>query len=234
MIQDLVAPLEPTRRRRAARRRARSSRSRRGSWSAGSRSTSEPGQVRALVAALPAAGESARPAGTADDLRSLILEKLGRSRRPRPTPPSASWPPSTPPAATRSPGPWPTIPAEADLPILVAALDSRDPNTTNLATGALRKIKASPSGPEGLAQPAPARPADRARRAGRCSTTWPPAGPDAAAGRTRASSRTTWPPGKTSIASSSRTAPQPGATERHRGPDLRPAAAHRRTCSAAP
>src|SRR5208337_5683672 len=35
--------------------------------------------------------------------------------------------------------------------ILISALASHDPNTTNLVTNALRKIKASPQGPEGLA-----------------------------------------------------------------------------------
>ena len=42
-------------------------------------------------------------------------------------------------------------PSESDLPILISALASHDPNTTNLVTNALRKIKASPQGPEGLA-----------------------------------------------------------------------------------
>jgi putative heme-binding domain-containing protein len=42
-------------------------------------------------------------------------------------------------------------PSESDLPIFVSALASRDPNTTNLVTSALRKIKASPQGPQALA-----------------------------------------------------------------------------------
>ncbi len=42
-------------------------------------------------------------------------------------------------------------PSDSDLSILVSALASHDRNTTNLATVALRKIKASPEGPEGLA-----------------------------------------------------------------------------------
>jgi putative membrane-bound dehydrogenase-like protein len=87
----------------------------------------------------------------ADDLRSLIMEKLGRSRDAQAH------------AALRQLAEVDAArleqiaraladhPTDADLPVLVKVLASRDPNTRNLSSRALLKLKASPTGPEGLA-----------------------------------------------------------------------------------
>ncbi len=98
---------------------------------------------RRLIAA-PAAGVQG------EDLRALIVEKLGRS--PMST---AHCGPAR--AVRAGPGAHDQLarslashPSESDLPILIYALASHDPNTTNVVTSALRKIKASPQGPEGL------------------------------------------------------------------------------------
>ena len=60
-----------------------------------------------------------------------------------------------------SPGQSPVIPTEEDLPILVAALDSRDLNTTSLVVRGLGELKSVPAGPEALGKPDPPGPSRR-------------------------------------------------------------------------
>ena len=111
----------------------------------------EPGLLPSLFATYGRLLKSARSGAQIEDLRSLILEKMGRSSVPMPTVRSARWPWWTPAHHEQFARALANHPTEADLPILVAALASHDPNTTNLVTGALLKIQAKPQGPEGLA-----------------------------------------------------------------------------------
>jgi putative membrane-bound dehydrogenase-like protein len=111
----------------------------------------QPGQVRVLISLYGRLISARQSGGQVDDLLSLILERLGRSR-------GAEAHAALRELAGLDPGRRDQLaraladhPIEADLPFLVDALGSKDSNTTSLAVGALRKIKASPSGPEGLA-----------------------------------------------------------------------------------
>ena len=97
------------------------------------------------VIAAPGAGAQG------EDLRSLILEKLGRSRLSEPHAALRELAALDPARDDQLARALADHPSESDLPILISALTSPDPNTTNLVTSALRKIKASPQGPEGLA-----------------------------------------------------------------------------------
>jgi putative heme-binding domain-containing protein len=89
--------------------------------------------------------------GQADDLRSLILEKLGRSRLPDAHAALRAMYAAEPGRRDQLARALAGRPSDADLPILAASLASRDLNTTGLVLSALRKIKAIPEGPDGLA-----------------------------------------------------------------------------------
>jgi putative heme-binding domain-containing protein len=97
------------------------------------------------VIAAPGAGAQG------EDLRSLILEKLGRSALFEAHAALRELAAIDPARHDQLARALAYHPSESDLPILTSALASHDPNTTNLVTSALRKIKASPQGPEGLA-----------------------------------------------------------------------------------
>ena len=97
------------------------------------------------VVATPGAG------GYGEDLRSLILEKLGRSSLPVAHAALRELAAIDPARHDQLAQALADHPSDSDLSILISALASHDRNTTNLATSALRKIKASPEGPEGLA-----------------------------------------------------------------------------------
>ena len=97
------------------------------------------------VIATPGAGAQG------EDLRSLILEKLGRSTLSEAHAALRELAALDPARHDQLARALADHPSESDLPILISALASHDPNTTNLVTSALRKIKASPQGPEGLA-----------------------------------------------------------------------------------
>ena len=97
------------------------------------------------VIATPGAGAQG------EDLRSLILEKLGRSTLSEAHAALrelAALDPARHDQLAQGAG-------RSSIGVRLAdpdhALASHDPNTTNLVTSALRKIKASPQGPEGLA-----------------------------------------------------------------------------------
>ncbi|QEH36414.1 hypothetical protein OJF2_49780 [Aquisphaera giovannonii] len=113
----------------------------------------EPGQLEELVAldGKLRLRETPGTRGQADDLRALILEKLGRSKLPAARAvlrDAYRGEPARRDAIVRALAGHPTA---ADLPILASALASTDDNTTNLAMNALRKIKEVPEGPEALA-----------------------------------------------------------------------------------
>jgi putative heme-binding domain-containing protein len=107
--------------------------------------------VPALISLYGRLGSSEQ-AGQKADLRGLIIDKLGTS-----TGPDAQ-------AALRSlyqldPRRLDPIaramarhPTEENLEILLAALDSRDTNTSNMVLGALSRLQSNPSGPEALAK----------------------------------------------------------------------------------
>jgi putative heme-binding domain-containing protein len=111
---------------------------------------SDPSRTKALAALYPRL-DSAQRTGTAADLRALVVEKLGKSRRteahaalrqlyrlnPQDREPIARA------LAAR--------PVDSDLPILVSALESRDTITTGLALRGLDRLNAVPTGPEPLA-----------------------------------------------------------------------------------
>ena len=63
-------------------------------------------------------------------------------------------------------------PSEADLPILVAALASRDPEYDKPGDKRLAQDRGQAAGPRGAGQPDPSGPAVRGRLAARCSTSW--------------------------------------------------------------
>ena len=133
----------------------------------------EPGLLPSLFATYGRLLKSADSGAQIEDLRSLILEKLGRSSRPDAH------------AALRAlalvdPGPPRQFaraladhPADADLPILVAALASRDPNTTQPGDRGLAQDPGQAAGSRGPGTPdppgAPSRPVQPpgAQRAGR-------------------------------------------------------------------
>ena len=109
-----------------------------------------PAAVSALTSLYVKLGAGQR-AGAVADLRALVIEKLGNHAKPDAQ------------AALR--GLYEKYPAERDsiaralaahpseesLPILAAALESRDSNTTSLILGGLGELKAVPSGPDALA-----------------------------------------------------------------------------------
>ena len=78
------------------------------------------------------------------------------ARSPRRRPRCASCTRQNPASATRSPGRSAAHPAEESLPILVAALDSRDSNTTSLILRGLERFKTVPDGPRGARRADPA------------------------------------------------------------------------------
>ena len=89
--------------------------------------------------------------GAVTDLRALIVEKLGNS--PRADAQAAlrelySKNPAERDSIARALASHPT---EESFPILVAALDSRDSNTTGLVLRGLGRLKAMPKGPDALA-----------------------------------------------------------------------------------
>ncbi len=86
-----------------------------------------------------------------EDLRSIILEKLGRTRLPDAHAALRELAALDPARHDQLVRALADHPSQSDLPLLISALASRDPNTTNLVINALRRIKASPEGPEGLA-----------------------------------------------------------------------------------
>jgi putative membrane-bound dehydrogenase-like protein len=111
----------------------------------------QPNHLAALTALYRRLLPSRQAGGQVDDLLSLILERLGRS-------PGTEAHAALRELAGIDPGCRDQLaralaghPTKADLPVLVAALGSKDPNTSSLVAGALRKLEASPSGPEGLA-----------------------------------------------------------------------------------
>ena len=102
------------------------------------------------LTALYARLDRASSPGTANELRGLILESLGRSDRPRAHAALRD-------LAERDRGRRDLIaralsyhPTADDLPVLVAALEARDPNTTSLVLNALGNVDRAPEGPEGL------------------------------------------------------------------------------------
>jgi len=110
---------------------------------------SEPRWLKAL-ASLSGRLHSDKLTAMGSELRALIVEELGRSDRPevhatlrdlyRREPDQRA-------AITRAIA---SHPDEEDLPILVAALDSRDLNTTSLILRGLGKLKSVPAGPKAL------------------------------------------------------------------------------------
>jgi putative heme-binding domain-containing protein len=109
------------------------------------------GSVPALVALHHRLVAAAAAGPHAEELKEVIVESLGRGVRPDAHMALHEIHALDPPRLDQVARALADHPVEADLPIFVAALASRDANTRNLATAALLKIKASPRGPEGLA-----------------------------------------------------------------------------------
>ena len=109
-----------------------------------------PGSVGAMASLYVKLGAENR-SGAVTDLRALIVEKLGNS--PRADAQAAlrelySKNPAERDSIARALASHPT---EESFPILVAALDSRDSNTTGLVLRGLGRLKSMPKGPEALA-----------------------------------------------------------------------------------
>jgi putative heme-binding domain-containing protein len=88
--------------------------------------------------------------GHANDLKGLIVEKLGRSSTALAHESLRALFPLDPSRHDQVARALADHPTDVDLPILIDALLSQDSNTTTQVARALLKIKASPSGPEGL------------------------------------------------------------------------------------
>jgi putative heme-binding domain-containing protein len=86
-----------------------------------------------------------------EDLRSLIVEKLGRSSSSAAHEALRELAGLEPARQNQFARALADHPSESDLPYLISALEAHDQSTANLVTAALRKIKSSPQGPEGLA-----------------------------------------------------------------------------------
>jgi putative heme-binding domain-containing protein len=86
-----------------------------------------------------------------EDLRSLIVEKLGRSNHPEAHAALRDLHALDPSRHDQLARALAAHPSDADLPIFIGALASNDPNTANLMTGALLRLKTRPQGPEGMA-----------------------------------------------------------------------------------
>ncbi|WP_165219435.1 HEAT repeat domain-containing protein [Aquisphaera insulae] len=111
----------------------------------------DPARIPALIALDGKLRTTPVPGSQGNDLRSLILEKLGRSSLPAARVALRETYVAEPARRDSIVRALVGHPSAADLPILASALASRDGNTTSLALGALKKIKESPQGPEGLA-----------------------------------------------------------------------------------
>jgi putative heme-binding domain-containing protein len=85
-----------------------------------------------------------------NELRGLILEKLGQSGRPEAKKALRDLARSDADRRDLIARGLAAKPAAEDLPLFVEALGSRDPNTINAVLNALRAIDAKPEGPEGL------------------------------------------------------------------------------------
>ncbi len=109
----------------------------------------EPDRIGELTR-LSAQLEKATNTGAANELRALILEKLGQSAQPEAKAALRRLAKSDPDRLGLIARNLAARPTAADLPVLVAALDSRDPNTLGAVLNALGKIEAKPEGPEGL------------------------------------------------------------------------------------
>lgn len=92
-----------------------------------------------------------RPANAAamNELKALILEKLGQSTKPEAHAALRGLAQADSERRDLAARALASHPVDADLPLLVAALDSRDLNTTNIVLKALRSLKAAPDGPVG-------------------------------------------------------------------------------------
>jgi putative heme-binding domain-containing protein len=86
-----------------------------------------------------------------EDLRSLIVEKLGRSSSSTAHEALRELAVLQPARQNQFARALADHPSESDLPYLISALEAHDQNTANMVTAALRKLKSSPKGPEGLA-----------------------------------------------------------------------------------
>jgi putative heme-binding domain-containing protein len=110
---------------------------------------SQPGWVPKL-AGLYRKLHANRTGGMESDLCALIVEKLGRSRRPEAHAALRDLYRDNPGQSDAIARALATHPEEASLPILVAALDSRDLNTTSLVLLGLGRLTANPAEPEAL------------------------------------------------------------------------------------
>ena len=112
------------------------------------------GQQPAVVSALDSLyrrlSQTATPGVHADDLKGLIVEKLGRSTEASAHAALRELVALDPARRDQLARSLADHPVDADLPILVQALDSHDINTTRLVMRALLAIKANPAGAEGL------------------------------------------------------------------------------------
>jgi putative heme-binding domain-containing protein len=109
----------------------------------------DPGRVADLAALYPRLAQTDN-AGAAGELRALMLEKLGQSTHPEARAALRNLAQADPSGSDLIARALASRPTAEDLPLLVAALESTDRNTTGAVVGALRRLKAAPEGPEGL------------------------------------------------------------------------------------
>lgn len=109
----------------------------------------DPGRVVDLVALYPRLAQTDNPRA-ANELRALILEKFGQSAQAGAHVSLRALAQADPARRDLIARALASRPTADDLPLLVAALESRDPNTTSTVLSGLRKVKAVPQGPEGL------------------------------------------------------------------------------------
>ncbi len=108
----------------------------------------EPGRIRSIPA-LYSALEGSPNRSAANDLRVLILEKLGQSGTAEAHAALRDLARSDPARRDLIARALSNHPNPDDLPFLVSALESRDPNTTSGVLSALMTLDARPTGPEG-------------------------------------------------------------------------------------
>jgi putative heme-binding domain-containing protein len=111
----------------------------------------DPTLIQPLVALYRRVLDTPGAGAGGEDLRSLIVEKLGRTTHQEAHAALRELYALEPARHDQLARALADHPSDPDLPILIAALASRDPNTANLVTGALLKLNAHPQGPDALA-----------------------------------------------------------------------------------
>jgi putative heme-binding domain-containing protein len=110
----------------------------------------DPGRVADLAALYPRLAGTDDPRAAASDLRTVIREKLGQSAHAEAHAALRGLAQADLSGRDLIARALASRPTAEDLPLLVAALESSDRNTTGAVVGALRRLKAAPEGPEGL------------------------------------------------------------------------------------